>query len=418
MAAGWERDVDDPLLREDIAAAAASQPSARLTDAAELARRLHTLPARRAAKEAAATAEARANALQAALEQSRRRRRWTSMVALLLGLGLLGTGLMYGQVRSARDEALEAQAQAAANQAVAEAINRFLVEDLLAQANPLRSGQDDVPIRELLGRAASEAEARFAAYPAQEAAVRVAIGQALAGIGQLEEAASELERALSLPALPPHLADQARLSLGDIHATKDLGEKARPLLTQAIQASDSRVRLKAEALLARLDYLEWKFDLALERIDRVLPETRAVFGPRSAEVAWLHSHRGQALAEQGVFPQALEDAQLAADIARELYGPEDLRRIDGLEALGTAFTLGGRLDEAESIFAERHRLTLDALGTRHDLSLRAATDLAYVYRETDRLQQAVELLTPVLQTRKEDFGKEHVLTRNVWTLYA
>jgi serine/threonine protein kinase len=48
LAPGWERDVDDELLREDVAAAADVDPERRLGDAAELARRLRDLPERAA----------------------------------------------------------------------------------------------------------------------------------------------------------------------------------------------------------------------------------------------------------------------------------------------------------------------------------------------------------------------------------
>ena len=50
LAPGWERDVADELLREDIAAAADIDPSRRLGDAGELARRLRSLDERAATR--------------------------------------------------------------------------------------------------------------------------------------------------------------------------------------------------------------------------------------------------------------------------------------------------------------------------------------------------------------------------------
>ena len=50
LAPGWEADVADPLLREDIACAAAGRPEDRLRSARELAQRLRTLDARRKAR--------------------------------------------------------------------------------------------------------------------------------------------------------------------------------------------------------------------------------------------------------------------------------------------------------------------------------------------------------------------------------
>jgi dienelactone hydrolase len=48
LAPGWERDVDDPLLREDIAACVDGEPAKRLEGPAVLAEHLRALPARRA----------------------------------------------------------------------------------------------------------------------------------------------------------------------------------------------------------------------------------------------------------------------------------------------------------------------------------------------------------------------------------
>ncbi len=52
LAQGWERDIPDPLLREDIAACVDGDPSRRLPSAADLAERLLSLGARRIAAEA------------------------------------------------------------------------------------------------------------------------------------------------------------------------------------------------------------------------------------------------------------------------------------------------------------------------------------------------------------------------------
>ena len=74
LAPGWEREVDDPLLREDIAAAADVDPRHRLGDARLLAERLEQLPQRRAALAAEAQRRQAAERTLQALARSRRRR--------------------------------------------------------------------------------------------------------------------------------------------------------------------------------------------------------------------------------------------------------------------------------------------------------------------------------------------------------
>jgi serine/threonine protein kinase len=74
LAPGWERDVGDELLREDIAWAAAGNPTQRLADAARLAVQLRTLDARRLARTQERLAQAEALATQRALERAQARR--------------------------------------------------------------------------------------------------------------------------------------------------------------------------------------------------------------------------------------------------------------------------------------------------------------------------------------------------------
>ncbi len=58
LSAGWEADIDDPVLRADVADAARGDPARRLSSAAALADRLDALDARRAARNAAERAAA------------------------------------------------------------------------------------------------------------------------------------------------------------------------------------------------------------------------------------------------------------------------------------------------------------------------------------------------------------------------
>jgi len=99
LAAGWEEAIADPLLREDIAAAAAGDPVRRLADAGVLAARLRALPERRAARARAEAAEAEAARARRALEIDRARRaaRLALVGVLLAGLAA-GVGVVGGMM--------------------------------------------------------------------------------------------------------------------------------------------------------------------------------------------------------------------------------------------------------------------------------------------------------------------------------
>lgn len=88
LAPGWRRDVNDELLREDIAAVVEGPPEQRLP-CAQLAERLRSLPERRAQLAAEQRLQEDAERAQLALRQAERRRRWVAAgfgVLMLLGV--------------------------------------------------------------------------------------------------------------------------------------------------------------------------------------------------------------------------------------------------------------------------------------------------------------------------------------------
>lgn len=180
MASGWERDVADELLREDIARATDGNPAQRLGSVSELMDRLNTREARKAERERRAEAEQRAIEAERALERSRARRPWLigAIAVLLLGLGV--STAFYLRSEHDRTDAVAArlaaqqQAERAEVQARrAEAINRFINKDLLAVSDPVKGGNPrDATILGAVSRALPKIERRFAGDPLTEASIR------------------------------------------------------------------------------------------------------------------------------------------------------------------------------------------------------------------------------------------------------
>lgn len=98
LAPGWWREIEDELLREDVAEAVDGSPERRLGDARELARRLRQLPQRRARRESERQLQAEARRVQQALERSRRRRRLGALIIGALVVVAAGMGLLAGQI--------------------------------------------------------------------------------------------------------------------------------------------------------------------------------------------------------------------------------------------------------------------------------------------------------------------------------
>jgi serine/threonine protein kinase len=166
LAPGWDRDVSDDLLREDIAAAVEGTPERRLS-ASQLADRLRTIPERAAAREAESKARERALLTEQAL---RRRRSWA--IAVLAALLLLGVGLGVAFERAERSarqalidqtlrgkEAMVRLAAAAVSDKLEDALRRVneeasdgVLRDLLARMATTRVEGTRASLRESLQR--------------------------------------------------------------------------------------------------------------------------------------------------------------------------------------------------------------------------------------------------------------------------
>lgn len=191
LATGWENQIDDPLLRQDIADATHGDPSQRLQSAADLARRLRDLDRRRQAAAAERVAQDQARQTAERLERLRARRPW---VAAALASLVLGTGLAtWSALRAAheRDNALH-------QTRIADSINRFLAGDLLARSNPFRSGAAQESLVEAVRQAAPLIDRRFAADPAIAARLHQTIANAFDKRSAWDDARVEYDRAAAL----------------------------------------------------------------------------------------------------------------------------------------------------------------------------------------------------------------------------
>ena len=106
IAPGWEKDIPDELLREDISASAAGNPSHRLADASLLAQRLRTLDERRAQRQTEKIARLKAEKQQRVIERYKVRRWWTAAGAAALSVTALAGFFLYIDTWAALEDAL------------------------------------------------------------------------------------------------------------------------------------------------------------------------------------------------------------------------------------------------------------------------------------------------------------------------
>ena len=392
LTAGWEGDIADPLLREDVAAAAAGRGDERLTDAAELARRLRSLPQRAASRaaDAARIAEsARLNANIARLAATRRR---LIPLAATLMIGVIATSTLAWQASTARGVAeLET--------AKAQAINRFMNEDLLNAANPLQRppGAPEVTVRAVIDAAAPAVDARFAGQPAVAASVLTTLGVLRHEFGEYDAALAlfdqAIKRAVSVSAMAER--DKARLERASVLISADRDDEA----VAALESLLADQQQPAAALETRLRLLEAKSgqgadpaflaSLAVLRddADRLLGEPNWIAGEAGGLIARIH--RVEGVPERGIDDarraykalsavfgadhpttlkvqvnlahslNALGDKDAAVSTLREVFermklrfGPTGTDTLHVQNELGFILNLQGRYAEGEAVFAD------------------------------------------------------------------
>ena len=202
LAPGWELNVEDELLREDIAAAAAGDPARRLADAAQLAARLRSLESRRQARAAEQAARERVERTQRIMRELRRTRAFAFTVLLLAVAALAGGVAAY----RARNEAIAARA-------TTQAINEFLTDGVLS-VDPAAERPKDASYESLLNRAATQVDLRFKDQPEAAASIHWLLGRRFQEVSHLDPAKVQYEKAATLlPELRGRTALPALLSM-------------------------------------------------------------------------------------------------------------------------------------------------------------------------------------------------------------
>ena len=408
LGAGWERDVDDALLREDIALAADTDPRRRLANAGELAARLRALDARRESRRLEVARAAAAARLQEQAERGRVRRRWAAATIAVLAAGLVASSVSY----------LRAEREAA----VAREVNRFLTDDLLAAANPYVEERTDVTVREVLDRARASVAARFAARPAEEAALRASLGRSYSAIGEYGPAREELERALALVAARERDTGEAalelRLDLGlvaDLDSRYDDAEAIYRALVPDIAARHGAGSAASFDLARRLATLDQRRDAperAAASLAALLPRARAELGDGHEVTIDVLHELGDALRESARYDEA-ERALLEARDGRERsHGADDPATLAVVQSLVLVERARGRAEAAlamqQRVLEGRER----TLGRTHPETQNALNEVASLLQDLGRHAEAEAIFREVLALRERTLGDRNDRTRN------
>lgn len=411
LVAGWEADISDPLLREDIAGAAQGDPLRRLASAGELAARLRTLEARKAARGQAEALAAETEAARAELERVRTRRPWVAATFAALIIGFGASVWLYLQAAGAR-------AVAESEAARAEATGGFL-RDLLVNADPYRpGGAGDVTVRTALDKAAGGISGRFDGDPATEAAIRQTAGEIYSSLAAYDLAAEHKGRAADLLETL-HGADDSRTLIarylqaealangskfGEAQEVLDAADaRAAPLIAENPRLAFAATQTRGRYYLVQAN-MEASAPL-LEEAVRLLPDAL----PDDAEAGYrLRMDLSQIYSRVGRHEDAIDLlAGLQAPSHAEA-GVSAAARARSRMYLGASLFYSGRYGEAEPVLEDAIRQLTDVFGAASAQVVEAQSALANLYATSGNWEPARPLVAAVREKMCALHGEDHL----------
>lgn len=382
LAPGWEAEIEDPLLREDIAQAASGDPSRRLNGAADLADRLITLDQRRARRNELETAKLRAQIAERKLAEARARTPWVMLAVIALVTGLSVSFTLYRRAARERDHANR-------QTAIATSINQFLSDDLLGRSNPFLSGKASESLTDAIKQASPAIDRQFKEEPLVAARLHQTIARALDNRTDYANARVEYDRAAAL----------FQQVDGELSQDAIIVQLQRATLEARSYEKDSMAL--AKSILAQQEALIAK-----------LPR------PRSDVPVWLASARGMIALIDNNAKAAAENFQSAAEKSEVLPMFDESARLTFKQRLGFSYIRLGEGAKAEQTFRDLILAFSRINGSDSPNVLRVRLNLAQAYMIQNKHADAVKEANAIYPDFITHLGPDHELTMQLLTTRA
>lgn len=422
LAPGWERSVDDELLREDIAFAVDGSPRRRLGNALRLAEGLRNLPQRRAERAAERAHAEEAERAQTALAKARRRRKF--VVAAMTLLTLVAGSMSYLAWRISREKQRADRERQAAQE-----VSDFLV-DLFAVSDPERERGGTTTARELLGRGAERIRERLGDQPEVQARLKSVIGTVYRNFGLYTEAEPLLVAAAEAEEKAGD--ESTRLAnawndLGILYAQQGLDERALPLFERSRAIREQvlgREHPEVAGSLVNLAIAHRRQD-RLEEAETLLGRAIAIFQAmpeadphRQTELASAFNILGNICFGLDRLDEAERHWRASAELFERGLSADHPQVALVLSNLGALLSHQQRYAEAEPLYRRALEIHREALGEESPDVAADLHDLANLYLNLKRHAEAEPLYRRVLALREAAFGREHPALVNTCRDYA
>ena len=424
LSPGWENDIDDALLRQDIADAANGDPVKRLESAAAFAERIRTLDARREKRALELAVQARVAAGEKRLAKARARRPWmiAAMVALSIAVGIMGWLL---------PRAWESERNAAAQRDIALAMNRFVNDDILGAASRLDAGKATLTMLEALERAAPKIDKRFGSQPELAAPLHATVARAYYQLSDYVSAARHYGQAKRLFAQvagsnSADAIDQQSLyaeSLARSGAVDDAKKELAGLITKIeLLAPDRRARSKIHYNRA-LAWTQWQSgDMAdaVPVLEDALSNLALLPEPDPSLEMEITQALLMARAMAGLPTADLVQVQEAA--IRKIQASRNNEKmplsVSARYGLLRVRMLAGEERSLEADYRKMIAELVEMLGPRNEHTLLAMHGLANIYSKQERWEECRDLAMRVGKGLSDLLGPSHIQSVNAMNSYG
>jgi serine/threonine protein kinase/DNA-binding winged helix-turn-helix (wHTH) protein len=382
LAPGWEAEIQDPLLREDIADAACGDPAKRLSSAADLVERLLTREQRRVARNELEAAKLRALVAERKLAETRARRPWVVFAVVALATGLSVSFALYRRATRERDNANR-------QSAIASSVNRFLSDDLLGRGNPFVSGKSSESLMDAVKQASPSIDLKFKDEPLVAARLHQTIARTLDSRTDYADARGEYGRAAAL-------------------FQQVDGELSQDAIVTQLQRSTLEARsYQKDSLPLAKSILEQQKAL-MARIPHLRPEV----------AVWQFSAQGMIALIENNAQSAAENFQAAVDKAGVLPEFDESARLTFKQRLGFSYIRMGDGVKAEQIFRELIAAFTRVAGADSPHVLRVRLNLAQAFMIQKKHAEAVAEATAIYPEFVSRLGMDHELTMQLLSTRA
>jgi len=346
-----------------------------------------------------------------------RRNKALAAVVVVAFIALVAT---LGHMTWQRNRALAAEKRAAEQAAIATEVNRFLNEELLAAAGPLRASDKDITVRQVLDAAAAEVEGSFEGQPAVAASVRDTLALTYKHLGEFETAEAHFLKAVRLYGEAPGDWRAERLDvrneLGVLYKLQGRYEVAESLDLEVLEGKRALYgdrHLKTSGSMTNLAAVYHAMGRHAEAellYLEALEVRRELLGVNDEETLIVQANLANLYHDMGRYEDALAMHLETLEVRRRVLGDDHVRTVRNMNALAKVHLKLKEYDEAELLWLEVVEARRRTLGEKHPDTLLTMNNLAALYKELERYDEAEAMFVQVLAGQREALGPEHAYT--------